>query len=101
MTHAYTRILTQGADMAARLRRELEAGAGHEHVLIALESLERRLRPIPGRRRGRPRVADPARVLEMHADGLNGAQIARALGVGRSGVYRLLKEEEAGQSRPA
>ena len=101
MTHAYTRILTQGADMAARLREQLAMEGADAHVIGALDALEKRLRPIPGRGRGRPRVADPARVLEMHADGYNGAQIARALGVGRSGVYRLLKEEEAGQLRPA
>jgi DNA-directed RNA polymerase specialized sigma subunit len=32
-------------------------------------------------------------VLELHADGMGGTEIAKRLGIGRASVYRILKEE--------
>lgn len=43
-----------------------------------------------GKYRGRPVSIDPARVKELHANGLGPAAIARELGIGRASVYRSL-----------
>ncbi|KEO58236.1 hypothetical protein DT23_16680 [Thioclava indica] len=34
-------------------------------------------------------------VLELHAEGVGGTEIAKRLGIGRASVYRILKEEVA------
>jgi DNA invertase Pin-like site-specific DNA recombinase len=44
--------------------------------------------------KGRPASVDAARVREMRAQGLGPTAIAKALGIGRASVYRVL---EAGQ----
>jgi DNA invertase Pin-like site-specific DNA recombinase len=45
--------------------------------------------------KGRQPVIDPARVRQMHADGLGATAIARELGISRTSVYRALSEETA------
>ena len=41
--------------------------------------------------KGRPASTDAAKVSEMKADGLGATEIARALGIGRASVYRVLE----------
>jgi DNA invertase Pin-like site-specific DNA recombinase len=48
--------------------------------------------------KGRPTSIDPARVRELKAQGIGATQIAKALGIGRASVYRVLEERE---QRPA
>ena len=48
--------------------------------------------------KGRPPSIDPARVRELKAQGIGATQIAKALGIGRASVYRVLEERE---QRPA
>lgn len=45
-----------------------------------------------GRYRGRPRSIEPARILELEAEGLRPTEIAKRLGIGRASVYRLKSE---------
>lgn len=40
--------------------------------------------------KGRPATIDPARVKELHQQGMRPTQIARSLGIGRASVYRAL-----------
>ena len=49
--------LTQAADMAATIRNDLALEGASECVLNALRVLENKLRPVPGKRTGRPRSA--------------------------------------------
>jgi DNA invertase Pin-like site-specific DNA recombinase len=44
--------------------------------------------------KGRPASIDAARVREMKAQGLGSTAIARALGIGRASVYRVLEGAE-------
>jgi len=44
---------------------------------------------------GRPPLIDLAQVREMKAQGLGATEIAKALGIGRASVYRLLSEQVA------
>jgi DNA invertase Pin-like site-specific DNA recombinase len=44
--------------------------------------------------KGRPPSIDPARVRELKAQGIGATQIAKALGIGRASVYRVLDERE-------
>jgi DNA invertase Pin-like site-specific DNA recombinase len=48
-----------------------------------------------GRYKGRPAAISPARVQALAADGMGPAAIAKALGIARSSVYRLLEGEGA------
>jgi DNA invertase Pin-like site-specific DNA recombinase len=43
-----------------------------------------------GRYKGRPATIDPAKVKELHAQGLGASEIARQLNIGRASVYRSL-----------
>ena len=40
--------------------------------------------------KGRPKTIDPAKIKELHSQGLGATEIAKALGVGRASVYRHL-----------
>ena len=40
--------------------------------------------------KGRPPSIDPEKVKAMHAEGMGGTEIARAIGIGRASVYRML-----------
>jgi DNA invertase Pin-like site-specific DNA recombinase len=43
--------------------------------------------------KGRPASIDPAQVHQMKADGLGPSKIAKALGIGRASVYRVLRAD--------
>jgi len=43
-----------------------------------------------GKYRGRPASIDPARIKELHGNGMGAAQIAKAMSIGRASVYRAL-----------
>ncbi len=43
-----------------------------------------------GKYRGRPASIDPARVKELHGNGMGPAQIAKVMNIGRASVYRAL-----------
>jgi DNA invertase Pin-like site-specific DNA recombinase len=43
--------------------------------------------------KGRPATIDPAKVREMKAQGRGASEIAKALGIARASVYRVLNEQ--------
>jgi len=45
--------------------------------------------------KGRPSTIDPAKIDELAAAGMGGTEIARALGIGRASVYRLLRQHRS------
>ena len=45
--------------------------------------------------KGRPPSIEAARVRELKAQGLGASEIAKALGIGRASVYRLMSEPAA------
>ena len=88
--------LTQAADMAATIRNDLALEGASECVLNALRVLENKLRPVPGKRTGRPRSATTPEKREMikvlRDSGLTQAAIAREVGVSEDSVQRALSE---------
>lgn len=47
-----------------------------------------------GKYRGRPASIDPARVKELHSNGMGAAAIAKTMNIGRASVYRALAAPE-------
>ena len=47
-----------------------------------------------GRYKGRKPAVDPAKVRQLHAEGVRPSEIARRLRVGRTTVWRALRETE-------
>jgi DNA invertase Pin-like site-specific DNA recombinase len=69
---------------------EFETSLRRERQLEGIEAAKR-----AGVYKGRTPSIDPNEVRRLAAEGLDGSEIAKRLGIGRTSVYRLLTEEAA------
>jgi DNA invertase Pin-like site-specific DNA recombinase len=74
--------------------RDLYRGAEFLKILMVLIGAAVIDRFRKGVRRSKRHAIDRDRVRAMHVEGMGAAEIARALGIGRSSVYRILNGEE-------
>ena len=86
------KIVFDGTDMMAEVMLTLFGMIGmmEKHFIKARQRRGIEAAKTRGVYRGRPASIDPQRVREMHQQGLGPSQIAKALRIGRSSVYRAL-----------
>jgi DNA invertase Pin-like site-specific DNA recombinase len=88
------KIIFDGSDMMAEVMLTLFGlmGSVEKYFIKARQrrGIDARKARNDGGYKGRPQTIDAARVKELRASGMGPAQIARAMGIGRASVYRML-----------
>lgn len=86
------KIVFDGTDMMAEVMLTILGMVGmmEKHFIRARQRRGIDAAKLKGVYSGRPASIDPERMREMHQQGLGPSQIAKALGIGRSSVYRSL-----------
>jgi DNA invertase Pin-like site-specific DNA recombinase len=75
----------KGVKLARRNTAEFETNIRKERQLEGIAKAK-----AAGVYKGRPPSIDAEKVKAMHAEGMGGTEIARAMGIGRASVYRML-----------
>ncbi|WP_242405113.1 recombinase family protein [Novosphingobium sp. MBES04] len=85
-------IRFDGTDMMSEIMLTLfgMVGSIEKHFIRARQQRGIEAAKARGVYQGRPATIDPARVRELHAQGLGPTAIAKTMGIGRASVYRAL-----------
>jgi DNA invertase Pin-like site-specific DNA recombinase len=86
------KIVFDGSDMMGEVLLTLFGMVGmiEKHFIKARQRRGIEAAKIKGVYKGRPASIDPAKIKELHLEGMGASAIARTLNIGRASVYRAL-----------